>query len=137
MKAAIRKRIPEPVIIRVGPKIKRTNIGGVGGPRYIAVLEPPDTDYNIEFWAVIDTLYYRERMALSRALGVGYTTVVAWQKHRSSPGDFAMVAQVISWGKAGKPITTQMPPPPQCHFIREVRALARAEKYRALAMAGQ
>lgn len=134
MKAAIRKRIPEPVIVRVGPEIKRTNTGGYGGPRYVAVLEPSTVDYYAEFRAVIDPLCYRERMALSRALDVGYTTIVAWQKHRAYPRDFGLVARVIAWGRAGKPITTKMPDPP-IGYIRECRALARAKRNRALAMA--
>lgn len=132
MKAAIRKRIPEPVIVRVSPEIKRTNVGGYGGPRYIAVLEPCDTDYDIEFRAVCDTLGFRERRALARALGVSYSTVVAWQKHRYYPGDFAITAKVIAWGRAGKPITTKMPDRP-IGYIRECRALARAKRNRALA----
>lgn len=132
MKAAIRQRIPKPVIIRVGPEIKRTNIGGVGAGRYIAVLEPSDTDYHAEFRAVCDTLSYRERKALARALGVSFFTVVAWQKHRNYPGDFSMVAKVIAWGKADKPIIRQMPPPPCPLYIRQARALARAKENRAL-----
>lgn len=124
MKAAIRKRIPKPVIVDVGPETKQTRLAGPGRPRYIAVLEYCDTDYYAEFRAVIATLCYRERMALSRALGVGYTTVVAWQKHRSCPGNWDMAAQVIAWGQAGKPVTTQVPPT-QLRYLRQAAALRR------------
>ena len=132
MKAAIRKRIPKPVIIKVGPNIKRTSLGGFGAAQFVAVLDPPDTEYNDEFLTVIDTLGFRERRALARALGVGYTTVVAWQKRRTYPNKFATVARVTAWGKAGKPLIRQMPPPPCPLYIRQARALARAKENRAL-----
>jgi len=124
-KTRLSKLIPGPVTISSKGRVNQTRLSGPGRPYYIAVLQPNDTDFRKEFQTVCDTLSFRQGRALARALDVSYSTIVNWKKHRSFPKSWGAAAQVIEWGKAGKPITTQTPVG-QCNFLREVAALRRA-----------
>jgi len=118
------KLIPSPVTISSGTKVKQPRLSGPGRPYYIAILQPNDIDFRKEFQAVCDTLSFRQGRALARALDISYGTIVNWKKHRAFPKSWGVAAQVIEWGKAGKPITTQTPVG-QCDFLREAAALRR------------
>jgi len=103
----------EDMTLRIGPKKvdgrKLPHRHGMGHPYYKAMIGIfDDKELYWQFRNILKGLVYRERMALARAFGVHYNTILNWTKSKTSP-ETAILIQVIQWDKAGKPVEKVRP----------------------------
>lgn len=99
----------EDMTLRIGPKKidgrKLPHRHGMGGPYYVAELLPlDDTPLFVAFHDIIKSLNYRESMALARALGMCYHTILNWKKNKSAITSAIILIRVIQWDRLGRPM---------------------------------
>ena len=93
---------------RYGKRLDRRKLPhrhGMGAPYHVATLLPlNDTPLFLAFHDIIKSLDYTEGMALARALGVRYHTILNWKKCRTIATSAIIVVRVIQWDRAGRPM---------------------------------
>lgn len=77
-----------------------------GVPPGIAIFDFKETQskkVNGEFWDACSQLYYGDWVAIARALGIHYKTVMKWRYKIQLP-NYETRILIIEWVKQGKPI---------------------------------